>query len=393
MKFFLTSYTYIFEHNYKLFNYFKNKSNLVLILPKKWKSTKGNKTTVYPPTIEGVRIIPTIAPLYHSKYPVIRGHLKGWMPFLQFILQKESKHGDVFFSSYEPNLFVTFLYNKIARRLKLKHIFFTWQNVSYQERMSGLKLKITEWLLGKNIEMSSAGIFGMQKALEIHKDYIEKYNPELKTAIFSQSGVDIDIFKPEAKNNFRKKFNLENKKVITYSATFTPRKGTLETIDAFILLIKDLPEAHLVIVGMGELELLVKEKIDKFRIENSVTLLNWLPVNELAPIYAESDIMVHPSIPFDGWEEQWGLLMLQAQACGIPVVTTRTGSLEETVLDGKTGILIDSAEPELIYKAMKKLLEDNELRFKMGKAAKEYIVEHFSYQSNARRMEEFINNL
>lgn len=393
MKIFVTSYTYIYEHNYRVFDYFENKSNLILITPKKWRSTKGNKKTIYPPRINDVKIISTPTLFYHSKYPVIKGQLKGWMPILWFILKKESRPGDVFFSAYEPNLLVTYIYGLIAKSLNLKHVFFTWQNVSYRERMSGLKLKLTEWLLKRNIELSTAGVCGMQRAYEIHKDYFEKFNPALKTAVFNQSGVDTDVFKPEAKSDFRGKYGLIDKKVIVYSATFTPRKGTLQTLEAFRILFKEIPEAHLVIIGTGELESQVKQIIDSSDMRNSVTLLPWQPINDLAPIYAQSDIMVHPSVSFEGWEEQWGLLMLQAQACGTPVITTKIGSLEETVLNGKTGILTDSSKPEEIFRAMKKLLSDDSLRNAMSRAGREYIIQHFSYRSTAERMEKFFNSL
>lgn len=393
MKIFITSYTYIYEHNYRLFNYFKNKDNFVVVVPNKWRSTKGNKIIVYPPKLDKPKIISTPTFFYHSKYPVIRGQLKGWMPMLWFILKKESRSGDVFFSAYEPNLLVTYIYGLIAKSLRLKHVFFTWQNVPYRKRMSGLKLKFIEWLLKRNIELSAAGVCGMQRAYEIHKGYFEKFNPVLKTEVFNQSGVDTDVFRPEAKNNFREKYNLADKKVVIYSATFTPRKGTLQTLEAFRMLYKEMPEAHLVVIGTGELESQVRNMINSLDMRSRVTLLPWQPIDDLAPIYAQSDLMVHPSVPFEGWEEQWGLLMLQAQACGTPVITSKTGSLEETVLDGKTGILVDRSEPELIYAAMKKILSDDILRDSMGKAGREYIIEHFSYRSTAERMEKFLNSL
>ncbi len=393
MKIFITSYTYIYEHNYRVFDYFVNKSNLILVAPKKWRSTKGNKKTFYTPCINDVKIISTSALFYHSKYPVMKGQLKGWMPMLWFILKKESRPGDVFFSAYEPNLLVTYIYGLIAKNLNLKHVFFTWQNVLYRERMSGLKLKLTEWLLKKNIELSAAGVCGMRRAYEAHKYYFEKFNPALRTAVFNQSGVDTDVFRPEAKNDFREKYGLIGKKIIVYSATFTPRKGTLQTLEAFRILSKEIPSAHLVIIGTGELESQVKRIIDSPDMRNSATLLPWQPINDLAPIYAQSDVMVHPSAPFEGWEEQWGLLMLQAQACGTPVIATKIGSLEETVLDGKTGILIDSNKPEEIFRAMKKLLSDDSLRNSMGRAGREYIIQHFSYRFTAERMENFLNSL
>lgn len=393
MKVFIASYTYIYEHNYRIFDYFKNKSNLFLIVPKKWRSTKGSKKTVFPPKLKDIKTTATPAFFYHSKYPVIRGQLKGWMPLLWFILKKESKPGDVFFSAYEPNLLVTYIYGLIARNLKLKHVFFTWQNAPYRERLSGFKLKLTEWLLKKNIELSTAGVCGMQRAYEVHKNYFEKYSPNLKIGIFNQSGVDTDTFNPEAKSDFREKHGLIGKKVITYSATFTARKGTLQTIEAFKKIAQEVEDARLVVIGTGELESQVKQLLEESGLKNKAVLLPWQPLSELAPIYAQSDVMVHPSVPFEGWEEQWGLLMLQSQACGTPVITSKTGSLEETVLNGKTGILIDRSEPDDIYEAMKKLLLDDNLREIMGKAGREYIVEHFSHRSTAGRMERFLNSL
>lgn len=393
MKIFITSYTYIYEHNNRIFNYFKNKDNVTVVVPQKWRSTKGNKTTVYPPKFNKPKIITTPALFYHSKYPIIKGQLKGWMPWLWFILKRESRPGDVLFSAYEPNLLVTYIYCLIAKSLKLKHVFFTWQNVSYEERMSGLKLKLIRWLLKKNIGLSTAGVFGMQKAQDVHRSYIEKYNPGLKTAIFNQAGVDTDVFNPEAKNNFREKYHLEDKKLVVYSGTFTHRKGTLPTIEAFAKLCKEIPNVHLVVIGTGELEGKVKQMIKDLEISQAVTLLPWQPNNDLAPIYAQSDIMVHPSVPFEGWEEQMGLLMVQAQSCGTPVITSRTGSLEETVLDGKTGILIDSIEPAAIYNAMKQILLDEKLRLNMSYAARQYIVEHFSCRATAHKMEEFLSSL
>ena len=393
MRIFSTSYTYIYDHNYRVFDYFINKNNLVLVVPKKWKSTKGSKKTVFSPKLKNIKVISASTLFYHSKYPIIRGQLKGWMPMLWFILKKESRPGDIFFSAYEPNLLVTYIYGLIAKNLKLKHVFFTWQNVPYRGRLSGFKLKLIEWLLKKNIELSAAGVCGMQKAYEVHKDYFERYNPNIKIAVFNQAGVDTDTFNPEAENDFRVKYGLIGKKVITYSATFTSRKGTLQTIEAFKMLSREIIDAHLVIIGTGELESRVRQIIEESGIKNRVTLLPWQPLNELAPIYAQSDIMVHPSVPFEGWEEQWGLLMLQAQACGTPVITSKTGSLEETVLDGKTGILVEKSEPDDIYRAMKKIIMDDNLRETMGKAGRKYVVEHFSHRSTAERMEKFLNSL
>lgn len=392
MKIFIASYTYIYEHNYKVFDYFKNKEDLVFILPKKWKSTKGTKVTVYPKERKGFKLITTPTPFYHSRYPLIRGHLKGWMPGLAGILKKEARPGDILYSSYEPNLLVTYLYSRLAKKLGMKHVFFTWQNVPYKERMSGLKLKIIEWFLNKNIALSAGGLCGMKRAHEIHEPYFEK-NKNLKIDIIPQTGINSDVFKSGIQTDFRNKHNLENKLVFLYASTFTQRKGTLPTLEAFSKISGEFSQAHLLMIGMGELGEELKRRISELNLGSRVTVLPWQPVNELAPIFSQVDALIHPSEPFEGWEEQFGLLMLQAQACGMPVITTRSGSLEETVLDGKTGILVKPGNIEDIARAMKILARDEPLRLSLGRGAREYILNHFSNQSVGERLENYLRAL
>lgn len=392
MKIFVASYTYIYEHSYKVFDYFKKKDDLFFILPKKWKSTKGTKITAYPKMRDGFEINTASAPFYHSRYPLIRGHLKGWMPALGRILKKYSQRGDILYSSYEPNLFVTYLYSRLARRLGLKHVFFTWQNVPYRQRLSGIKLKITEWLLKENFRLSHGGLFGMGKAFEIHEPYL-KYNPDLKYEVIPQTGVNTDIFRPDISSDFRKKYNLEGKILFLFAATFTERKGVISTIKAFSKIAHKFSEVHLVLIGTGNLESQIHGLIGDFHLKDRTIILPWQPVDELASFYVSADVFVHPSEPFEGWEEQFGLLILQAQACGTPVITSKTGSLEESVLNGKTGILVEPGNAEEIAAAMELLAENNELRKKLGHQARDYMINHFSNQSVAKRLEKYFQSL
>ncbi|MEK7589176.1 MAG: glycosyltransferase family 4 protein [Patescibacteria group bacterium] len=392
MKIFVVAYTYIYEHNYPVFDYFKNKEQLVFVLPKEWKSTKGKKVIVYPKIREGFATFTTPAPFYHSTYPLIRGHLKGWMPGLGAILRSHARPGDILYSSYEPNLLVTYLYSRLAKKLGMKHVFFTWQNVSYKERMSGMKLRITEWLLHQNIRLSAGSLCGMERAFEIHKPYF-KENPKLKTAVIPQTGIDTDVFKPISSTNLRDRYSLGDKVIFVYSATFTERKGPLPTLRAFAETHKKVPATHLLFIGMGELKNQVDQTIKDLGIQNSVTVLPWQPVNELAPLYAQADVMIHPSQPYEGWEEQFGLLMLQAQACGTPVITTASGSLSETVINNKTGILVPPGDDNALARAMERLAVNTEERKQMGLEARQYILDHFSNQSVGERLEDFFQSL
>ena len=389
---FFASYTYIFSHNSRLFDFFKHKARLFVILPKIWRSTKGNRQATYPWTSSSIRTVPATTIFYHSQYPVIRGMLKGWMPFLPGILLRRARIGDLLVSFYEPNLIVTLIYGLIANVFGLKHIFFTWQNVPFEQRLSGFKLRITDWLLRANFALSAGGVFGMERAREVHQKYIS-LNPKLKIAVIPQTGVDTDVFRPVDTISVREKYNLGDAPVFMYAATFTPRKGTMPTLNAFGQLAAIIPGVRFIVVGMGELQAQVEERIHRPDLDGRVVLLPWQKIEDLVPLYSVATALIHPSEPFEGWEEQFGLLILQAQACGTPVITTRTGSLEESVLHETTGLLVQPKDIDGMIQAMRRLHDDPQLHRRMSENARQYIVDHFSFDSVARRLESFFENI
>src|SRR3989344_8449312 len=120
---FITSYPYIGERHRKVFDYFQKKDDLVLILPETWKMKDG-KVVMKTETIGGIKTIPAKTYFFHSKYPIIKGHLKGWMPTTKKILKKMAHTGDIMYSVSEPNLLVTYFNAKIAKGLGLKYVFF-----------------------------------------------------------------------------------------------------------------------------------------------------------------------------------------------------------------------------------------------------------------------------
>ncbi len=389
MRIFVTSYPYVYERHTRIFDFFKNKKDLTLILPSTWLARDG-KLIVHPPEKPDIEIIKTSAYFHHSHYPVIRGLMKGWMPWTPFILWRRAECDDVLLTSIEPNLIVTLINGITAKLLGMKHVCITWQNIPFEQRLSGTKLAITNWLIRTNLALSAGIMCGTQKAYEVNKHL---FPPHLKVAVIPQSGVDSDIFRPDAPSDFRKKYNLEEKLVYVFAAVFDERKGVFTTIDAFMRTLAELPSAHLVMIGMGKLWDQAKAMIEEKKLNDHVTFIPWLPNHELAGIFSAADVLVHPSEPYRGWEEQYGWTMLQADASGLPVIATRIGSIPETVLDGKTGILIEPKNPEALARAMIHLGQNPELRAEMGRAGREYILSKLSHKAVAERMEHFLHSL
>jgi glycosyltransferase involved in cell wall biosynthesis len=90
-----------------------------------------------------------------------------------------------------------------------------------------------------------------------------------------------------------------------------------------------------------------------------------------------------PSIS-DG--ESFGVAALEAAATGLPVVATRVGGVPEVVIDGITGILVERKDAEKLADALKRLIDNSDLRRKMGLAGRKYVEEHYRWESNVKAM-------
>lgn len=389
MKIFVNSYIYAYERFFRMFDFFENKDSLVFILPKIWKA-KGGKIKVVPLEKSEFKIIKTWAPFYHSHYPLIKGMLKGWMPFTGSILRKLAHKGDVLLSSSEPNLLSTYLYSRLAKKMGLKHVFLTFQNINYEKRLSGTKLKITNWLLRQNIKLSAGALCGTRQTYEVLKPYL---NDKIKVSIIPQTGVDVDMFKPGVESDFRRRFKLEDKFIFLFAAVFDERKGVFTTIKAFKKTLNDLSTAHLVMIGMGKLWSQAKDLVNQLGITDKVTFIEWLPNHELAGIFSSVDVLVHPSEPYKGWEEQMGSTLLQASSSGLPVIATNIGGIPESIINQKTGILVEPKNIEALHEAMVYLAQHPEVMAEFGRQGREHVLSEYSHKVVAERLERFLNSL
>ena len=96
-------------------------------------------------------------------------------------------------------------------------------------------------------------------------------------------------------------------------------------------------------------------------------------VADTAPYYRAMDVMVLPT-----WREGFPNAVLEAAATGIPVVTTESTGARDAVVPEVTGLLIPPGYPEAIYESVIKLLRDPERRLRMGRAARAWVMEHYS---------------
>ena len=132
---------------------------------------------------------------------------------------------------------------------------------------------------------------------------------------------------------------------VLYFGRISEEKGIKELIKAF----KELPNIKLKMAGTGNLE-------DECKNISNIDFVGFKTGEELTKLITQAKFVVYPSI----WYENCPLSILEAEVCGIPVITANYGGMKELVEDGKTGILLDKIDAKTLKESISKLYNDNE---------------------------------
>lgn len=182
------------------------------------------------------------------------------------------------------------------------------------------------------------------------------------------NGVDVQQFYPGPKSSsIVQSLALEGKKVLLCLARLDRRKGQDKLIDAMPEILAQVPETVLLLVGGGEdrsrLETLVTER----KLQEQVRFTGPISQSDVVEFYRTADVYVMPNRTMEnGDTEGFGLVFLEAGACGKPVIGGRAGGVPEAIIDGETGLLVDGTSSAEIGAACIRLLADTKLAQGMG---------------------------
>lgn len=381
----MAGYPYIRENYLNTLNYYPDRDNIFVLLPDVWKIKKGQVVYKAP---KRKNVFTTKAYFYHSKYPVIGGLFKGFMPgFFTFLLNnKKSKNIGLVLTLTEPILLST-LYQAIASKIfGAKHLLFTWENIPYDAKFSGANLFLKKIIIKLNLFFSDGIICGNKKAVDIFKKYTKK-----PIANIPFSGIDTELFKPMQREKIFKGRDFNDKILFTFVGALEFRKGIHHIVEAFKMLIKEMPEARLLIAGSGHQEYSeqIMGLIKNYNLESYTTIIPWLSHDELKEVFAITDVFVYPSMSYKGWEEQLGYLLMEASSAGKAIISTDSGSVDEVIVNRKTGLLVKPDDHKELKEAMSKLGKNELLREELGRNARQHILENFSYVVVANKFHEF----
>lgn len=175
------------------------------------------------------------------------------------------------------------------------------------------------------------------------------------------SGVDFRRFMPHLDvKEIILKHRLENKKVLLTVARLHDYKGHDIVIKALPRLILKFPDIRYVIVGAGPHEKSLRRLVEELNLNDYVIFTGWVD-DRLLPLYynvCDIFIMLSREIYIEAKMEGYGIVFLEANACGKPVIAGRSGGIEDAVIDGITGILVDPLSLDEIVSAVTKILSD-----------------------------------
>ena len=181
-------------------------------------------------------------------------------------------------------------------------------------------------------------------------------------------GVDLSLFKPLDMEESRTRLGLNGEKVILFVGRIEPIKG----LDLLLRTVAEMEETHikaLIVGGSAEQEPEVeriKDLAHSLGIEESLEFVGLVDQRELPVYYNAADVCVVPS-----YYESFGLVALEALACGTPVVASRVGGLSEVVRHGRTGYLVSGRCPEPYADSVEMIFSNKTLQESMGRAARE----------------------
>ena len=186
-------------------------------------------------------------------------------------------------------------------------------------------------------------------------------------------GVDPDTFRP-----YPDVMAVKGRIMVT-SSSDVPMKGLVPLLEA-VAKLRTERDIELVVIGKPQAGGRVDKTLERLGLRDIVTTVSGVSDEELARLYGEAEVAVVPSL-----YEGFSLPAIEAMSCGVAVVATTGGALPEVVgTDGETGLLVTPDDPEALMMAIRRLLDDEDLRRRLGAAGRDRVINRFTWQVTAK---------
>lgn len=201
------------------------------------------------------------------------------------------------------------------------------------------------------------------------------------------NGVNTKRFKPGESDYLRKKLGIPKEdKIVVYVGRVAKEKSIDFLVNVFEEVLKKSKNVHFVIVGDGPERKNLEKLIQRLKISDRIFLMGFVEHRDLGKIYQSGDVFV-----FSSKTETQGMVVLEAMASGLPVLTVKDKVFAEFIQNGVDGFMVEKKE-SVFAKKLTEILDDEELRKKISKNAREK-AEKFSLEEIAKKFEKLYKSL
>ena len=284
--------------------------------------------------IEGLRIIR--AGNRYNFNLIARGHIKR--------LIRAEKY-DLFIEDINKIPFYSPLYQDLPTIVIVPHLFSTavFQEINF---VLGTYIFLAELPIRRVYEGKRFCVISESTAGDMVKRGIPPHNV---TVI--HCGIDASLY------NNNRGYKKYDQPTVLYLGRIKKYKSVQHLISAFQLVKKDLPEAHLAIVGSGDYLDQLRSQAHHLDLDGAVEFPGFVPQDKKVEYLCRSHVMVYPSL-----KEGWGLTNIEANSCGTPAIAANTPGLRDSVKSGQSGLLYEYGNITQLADSIKRLLTDAEER-------------------------------
>jgi glycosyltransferase involved in cell wall biosynthesis len=330
------------------------------LVPKRWSSYKGQLKN-FPVWASGN------IPL-HTYQAIFTNLLKGLEPDFIFVHQEP----------YAIAAFQIYLANQLSIRKPIG--IYSWQNIFKKYPFPFNQME--KWVL-----RNSTVVFpGTQRIEEVMRQ--KGYKGRSVVLPFS---IDITTYRsrPESKELRAKLQGRESEVLVGYVGRLVEEKG-LKTLLLALKQIQDLPW-RLVVVGSGSYEKEFSEIADELQLSDRINRLGYIPHAE-TPLYISAlDFLVLPSETRPNWREQFGRIILEAMACGKPVVGSSSGEIPYLIKETEGGLIFQEGQPVSLANQLSQLILNPTLRSELAAKGKNSVLKRYTVELLAKRFIQAIN--
>jgi glycosyltransferase involved in cell wall biosynthesis len=328
-------------------------ADVVAVIPERWRPhpepVRNGEVLPWPVWLPG-------RPHFHL-YHGVRGLLDRVRPDLVHIDE-------------EPYSAVTWQLVRACRARRLPALFFTWQSIpkALPPPFAAMRSHVFHSVAG--------AIAGTERAGQGLRQL--GYAGPLQ--VVPQFGVDVTRFAPRPDLRAERRAALgigDGEFVVGFAGRLVPEKGGAVLVDA----LHDLPAARLVVAGEGP-ERRRLERAARAQLNGRVRFEPWQGSLAMPAWLSALDALAVPSLTTRGWEEQFGRILIEAMACGVPVVGSDSGEIPRVI--GPAGLVVPEGDARALADALTRLSHDPALRARLAAAGRNRVLAEFT---NARVVE------